>query len=398
MKKVLILSLLTLAAVSMSAQPKNHLREDGHHINRIQRAEQLARKTACEYRLDHYQSDDNFEFTYYSYDNRSRLIAIHDSVVGEYSVFDSISYNDRDQLVRISGWQLIYGTYKNVYYVDYTYDNNGNIASRTNYNYFSDEWNLGGVYNYTYNDQNQIVLSTLTMAGMMYQKVEYSYENNLLQEEIWYNFDGSGLSPDERLTYHYQNNQLVRMEDSIINNGVWVYNGVTRYEYDEFGNCTQDERCDYTGGVSNRNVYHYDYDMQLSNIVTPWTPEIIRPNYYNNVNPCVLENWYSVDAEHVLQYICDYIYTYGENTAGIASPEVLSLTISPNPAAEFVTIQGAEQLQSGNARLEVIDEQGRIVYTSKVVSQFSVRNFAHGCYIVRVIANGRLHTSKLMVE
>lgn len=398
MKKVFILSLLALVATALSAQPKNHVREDGHHINRVQRAEQLAHKAACHYRLDKYQSDDNFEFTFYSYDNQSRLIAIHDSVVGEYSVFDSIFYNDRDQLVRISGWQLLNGVFKNVYYVDYTYDNNGNIASRTNYNYFSDEWNLGGVYNYTYNDQNQILLTTLTMAGMQYQKIEYTYADNLLQSELWYNFDGYGLSPEERLIYYYQEGQLIRIEDSTINNGIWGYNGVTYYEYDDFGNCLQDERHDYTGAVSNRNVYHYDYDIQLSDVLVPWTPEIIRPITYHNVNPCVLENWYSLDADHVLRYICDYVYEYGANTAGISTPEVLCLTLSPNPAVDIVTIQGVEQFNGANARLEVIDQQGRVVYSSRSVSQINVSNFVPGCYIVRVIANGRLHISKLMVD
>jgi hypothetical protein len=122
---------------------------------------------------------------------------------GGFSVIDSLFYNEQGQMVRLAGWQLLDGSWKNVYYIDYTYDAAGNIASRTNYNDFDGVWQLGAVYAYSYNADNQIVLTTLTMSGVQYQNVEHSYVEGRLFEELWFAYTGSGPSPDEKLTYRY---------------------------------------------------------------------------------------------------------------------------------------------------------------------------------------------------
>lgn len=396
MKKALFLSIMALLATAAVAQPKNHVREDGHHINRV---ENLVAKTSQHYKLASFRTDDNYQFNDFYYDGQHRLIAVKDSVRNEYSVIDSVSYNDQNQLVRLDGWQLLNGAWKHVYYVEYTYDNQGNIASRTNYNNFGGEWNLGGIYTYEYNDAHQIVLSTLTMMNIVYQTIDYTYADGLLQEQVWSSYDGYGLTPSERSNFYYEDGRLIREEDSTSDNGRdWVFFGLRNYEYDSYGNCVLYSYVDYTGGETDRNEYSYNYDLPLADILMPWTPEQERPKTYNNVHACTVESWYTVDVDHRLQYVCDYLYNYTDINAAITEVRTLDLAISPNPAHGLVTIQGAEQFAGSNARLEVIDEQGRIIFVSRTVSQFDASNYAPGCYVVRVIANGQLHTTKLMVK
>ena len=165
---------------------------DGHRINRIQ---QWVAKNNYRYKLANFRTSDMYQFNDFYYNSLNQLVAVKDSVRDDYSVIDSLFYNEHGQMTRMSGWQLLQGRWQNVYRIDYTYDIFGNIASRTNYNNFDGDWQLGGVYQYTYNADNQIILSVLTMGGIQFQKVEYSYTDGRLSEELWYSYNGSGLSP-----------------------------------------------------------------------------------------------------------------------------------------------------------------------------------------------------------
>lgn len=399
MKKTVLLLTVCMLTLAAAAQPAGHVRKDGHHINRV---EKLAAKNGNPWKMSGYYTDDYYEFESYDYDNRSRLIAVSDSVVGEYFVIDSLFYNDRDQMVRLSGWQLLDGALKNVYYVEYTYDAAGNIASRTNYNMWEGEWCLGGVYNYTYNADNQIVLSTLDMGGMRYQKVEYTYDAGLLMQELWYSYDGVGLTPSDKINYTYDSDRhLLREDDSTSYDGYhWAYYGYRTYVYDEYGNCLIYEYVDNTGSPSERREYQYDYSMPLNQVLMPWTPEMERPYIYQNVHAYTTESWYAVDIDHVLQYVCDYIYLYDENTAGIADvrKNEMRMEVSPNPANDFVTIEGVGDTR---ACLSVYDAMGRKVMSaivSNINNTIDISKLSAGNYLFCLTSQKGVSTSKVIVK
>lgn len=397
MKNIVLSVLLSLCAFAAWAQPVNHFRRSGHHINFV---EQLAAKSNYHYRLSSFRTSDSYQFNYFSYNAQNQLVAIWDTVSNDYSVVDSLFYDQQGHMVRMSGWQLLQGRWENVYYIDYTYDQAGNIATRTNYNNFDGSWELGGVYQYTYNSDNQIVLSVLTMAGMQFQKVEYAYEAGLLKEELWYGYDGSGLSPNEKLIYTYNaDGKLIRIDDSTDDgSGVWQYYGRHNYAYDNAGNCVEHHYYDNTGMEAERNEYEFVEDRTLSETLMPWTPEMTRPETYTNVGVYDIEHWYSVDVDHVLHYVCDFIYYYDGSGNAIEEVGTPGLQLSPNPASATVAIDG---LSDSPAQAKLIDMTGRVVMTATVSgasNKINVESLPAGCYTLLVSQQGQLRTAKLMVE
>ena len=398
MRKIFIAFALLLCSLTAMAQPLSRYKQKEHRLNAI---EQMAAKNSYRYQLNEIYSDDRFSSCSFFYNERNQLVAVSEVEQGGFSVIDSLFYNEQGQMVRLAGWQLLDGSWKNVYYIDYTYDAAGNIASRTNYNDFDGVWQLGGVYAYSYNADNQIVLTTLTMSGVQYQKVEYSYEGGRLFEELWFSYNGSGLSPDEKLTYRYDaEGRTQEVADSLYEgSGSWQFNGRQTYVYDPQGNCTEFHRYDVSGQESERSEYLFDEQMTLDETLMPWSPEMSRPKTYSNTRVYTTERWYGLDTEHRLQHFCDYIYSYGNRTLAISEvAQYGNLTFCPNPAESRVSVDG---LTSEMARLQVIDLMGRVVLTGTVSSasnSFSVASLASGCYRVCVVQHGQLRTGSLIVK
>jgi len=386
------------AMMNAVAQQARISPKDGFRLNWV---EQQGVKTDYQYRMSGFTTTDNYEFCTYAYDGRGRLVAIHDSVPGDFSLIDSMFYDGQDHMTRLAGWQWLDNSWRNVYYIDYTYDAAGNIASRTNYNNFGGNWELGGVYDYTYNADNQILQTILTMGGVQFQKVEYTYADGLLMEELWYTYSygTSSLVPSEKVTYVYDNGRVVYRHDSISENGTnFTYLSRYEYSYDDYGNCDEYEYYDQTGQVAERSQYTFDYDMPLSEVQIPWNPEIRRPMTFDNEHAYDREAWYTVDVDHVLHYVCDYVYTYESATSSVETPCEVKLTASPNPANNYVNIQG---LEAGAAQVRVFDAMGRLVMDGTLAQgngRLDVSRLNAGCYVVKVFQHGRTDAFKLVVE
>lgn len=412
MKKIVLTIVACVAFWGVSAQTDAHraishpasvediaVANTRNSENRISTIERMAAKNNYTQKLVGYRTSDYYEFQHYSYDADHKLIAVKDSVRNEYSVIDSLAYNDQGQMIKLSGWQLMSNGWKNVYYIDYTYDAAGNIASRTNYNMFDGEWNLGGVYEYTYNQNNQITLTTLTMTGRVFQKIEYTYVDGLMTQELWYNFDGMGLSPSEKICSSYENGlKTLELDSTAASNGGWEYYGRRTYMYDEYGNCVEYHYYDQTRGEAERSIYSYDYDMPLSQTLMPWDPEMIRPVTYNNAHAYYSEAWYTVDVEHVLQYVCDYIYEYADINLGINDLTSENFSVYPNPASDVVVVEG---LPEAPVKLQVIDAMGRVAaeyQVSAADNHVNLSALSAGCYILRVASPNDVRTMKVVVE
>ena len=95
---------MCLAAVTLCAQPAGHFRQGDHHWDKVER---LMAKNGYTHRLASYRTSDNYQFCTFSYSGDGRLIAIRDTVRNEYSLIDSLLYNEDGQMVRMSGWQLL---------------------------------------------------------------------------------------------------------------------------------------------------------------------------------------------------------------------------------------------------------------------------------------------------
>lgn len=383
------------AAVILCAQPAVDFRQGDHHWDMVER---MAAKSDYTHRLASFRTSDNYQLCTFAYGGDGRLVAIRDSVRNEYSLIDSLSYNESGQMVRMSGWQLLDNGWENVYYIDYAYEN-GNLASRTNYNNFDGVWELGGVYRYSYDSEGRILLSELTMGGIVFQRVEYAYADGNLVCELWYGYDGSGLTPSEKIVTEWVDGRKAVEYDSVSEDGVhWQFNGRSEYQYDSDGNCIEYHHYDMAGSEVERSLYDINTELPLSRTYMPWTPETTRPKTFQNTYAYDREAWYTVDVDHVLQYVCDYIYQYEEASAGIGTAEEARLSVFPNPAYEFVTIGG---LNGKSAAVRILDVMGRTVMTSRVSTEsyvLDVRLLTQGCYVVQIATPDGVSSERLIIE
>ena len=396
MKKIFCICIVCWLGLCLYAQPAGHFRQGDHHWDRVER---LVAKNGYTHRLASYRTSDNYQLCTFSYNVDGRLIAIRDTVRNEYSLIDSLSYNESGQMVRMSGWQLLDNRWENVYYIDYTYDGDGNLASRTNYNNFDGVWELGGVYRYSYDPDGRILLSELTMGGIVFQRVEYTYYDGNLVCELWFGYDGSGLTPSEKIVTEWMGGRKATEYDSVSEDGVrWTFNGRSEYQYDGDGNCTEFHHYDMAGNEVERSLFDINVDLSLSRTYMPWTPETTRPKTFQNTHAYDREAWYTVDVDHVLRYVCDYLYQYEESYAGIGTAEKARLSVFPNPSHEFVTIDG---LNGRTATVRILDVMGRTVTTGQLspgMNTMDVRMLMPGCYLLQITTDDVFSTERLIID
>lgn len=406
MKKVLSFVLCCVVFASAFAQhafTKNEVikSELVKKLN-LRPAEKMAMSNSYNYAMSSYNTDDYYITCTYTYDAQHRLISVYEDVPSEYKLKDSIRYNEQNQLVRLDGYQFLYGQWKNVYYIEYTYNNQGLIASRSNYNNFDGVFELGGIYEYFYNPQGQLISTDLTMSDMLLQMVEYEYSNGLLTTETWSYADdpfssNSTFTANERMDYTYTNGKLSLITYNTFDGFEWGVYGTRNYTYDAAGNCTEMHAFDGNGNETERSLYTFDNRL-LSETLMPWTPEMTRPETFTNKNLYTLEEYWALDANFVLQYVCDYEYNYVDiDAVGLADVEQLPLTIAPNPTESLITLSG---LKEGVHQMEIIDMAGRVVMTDNVTNskQINLSSLQKGCYLVKVMNNNAVYTSKVIVK
>ncbi|MBR5253748.1 MAG: T9SS type A sorting domain-containing protein [Bacteroidales bacterium] len=407
MKKNLLALLgcvITITALGQQPlfQKHTNLRQDAKELN-FRPAEKMLTTGNYNYKLSSYNSDDNYINCNYSYDAQHRLISVYEIVPAEYELIDSVRYNEYNQMVRIDGYQLFGNTWKNVYYLEYTYNNQGLISSRSNYNNFDGVFEIGGTYEYFYNSNGQIISSELTMADVLYQVVEYEYENNLLATETWSYSNpfsqSDAFEPAERIEYTYNNEgNLALITYNTFDGYSWEVYGTRTYTYNEAGNCTEVHAYDADENETERSIFTFD-NRTLEETLMPWTPEMTRPYTYNNNNIYRLEEYWALDVNFTLQYVCDYEYNYIDINAevGLADVEKNPLNIFPNPTNNSITITGLEE---GTHKMEIIDMSGRVVKTENIKNSqlIDLSALQEGCYLVKVQTNKTLHTAKVIVK
>ena len=388
MKKTVIFLFCSMFALCANAQfLQSQTKNVGkHHYDKV---EAMASKSNPVYRMSGYQTDLNDEYCRYYYDNDNKLIAMLDSMPGDYWYYDSIRYNDLGQMIRIECWQWYQGALTFVNYVDYTYNEQGLKESRTNYNFIGGSWELGGIYTYTYNESGQIILSELMLGGKLFQTTEYSYRDGLLYEELWndYDYNYCALLPYEKLTYTYDDGLLSVVYDSIYDYDYgwsWSYNGRDEYNYDGNGNCVMFQSYNQYNQVVRKSVYTYN-DMLLSQTLVPRGEDIEmpRPALYANHNLYTREQFWTVDIDQVLRYMCDYLYSYDTIGVGIRDVEAAAmLVVYPNPTIGPCVVF----LPEGVRTVDLFDMSGRKVRQFSVASNQAVLDLSDllpGVYMLR---------------
>ena len=393
MKKSTLLLVLSLAMVSAFGQrPVRNLND-----NPFRPSLPTEKNRSFEQRMIGFQASDNMEYYSYTYNEHNQLIDIHSVVVGSYETHDSVRYNANGQLVRIDGYQYLNDIWKHVYYLEYTYNEQGQLASRANYNSVSD-WTLGGLYEYYYNPDGQIIQTDLTMGGRLFQSVEYSYIDGLLVEELWSNagFGTTSLTPSEKKEYAYTDGKLTESITYFYDNGFWDRDSREEFQYDADGNCTLHQTFNANDAVVDKSIFTFNNQL-LANTLMPITPETERPKTFTNVNTYLVEEWHTLDANNVLQYVCDYLYDY-DNNVSIREDVKQHIAAYPNPCHAQLTIQQ----EYTNAKAAVYDIFGKLVTMENLSDGNSTINLSackSGIYFIRIVVDGAVvETIKVVKE
>ena len=99
--------------------------------------------------------------------------------------------------------------------------------------------------------------------------------------------------------------------------------------------------------------------------------------------------------------IAEPVTTYSPST-GLANAVKISIIVSPNPATEFVAIQ-LGGLQNEDVQLELIDLQGKIIQSDKIVqgstiTYFDVRKLYDGFYFIKVTGKNFSKIEKIKIS
>lgn len=399
-----LLALVCLVAGSLNAQHTlrgSRTNDDPTHLHmgNVERqvlAASMA-KTNYDYKLDGYMSDDQYEVFRYSYAN-GRIISIYDLYVGNWEVKDSLFYDNQGHLSTYVCHQLLEEGWAKVFYLTYTYDNEGRMLTRRNYNRDYSDHNLyvlGGTYHFTYNAQGQVsrVVINLGTNELQYQATDYIYDNQgHLIREIWYlddSFNGTGsLLENEVMHYNYEGGRLVEMIDSVFDteNYEWVRYGSKTYVYDEQGNCLEEHGWTAGGREATRSEFELN-NYRVNQTLLPTNPEMTRPSFYENTYCYDVEQWYQMDDNNVFGHAWDYYYSYS-GISGIRGVEKMDLKVYPNPATNFIVLDGEEELpfflydQAGRLVLNGFTKDHRIDVSSLSKGGYTLVSNNKGAHIV----------------
>lgn len=321
---------------------------------------------------------------------------------------DSLRYNGLNQVAQLDIYQLIDNQWKYTSYIEYTYDENGNITSRSNYNNFGGPtFTLGGIYNFFYEDDRQtgwelwlgandlLEIGSLNYnpQGQLFNRIAQSFFGGSTPENSWkqeneYNADGS-LKASKQYSW---------------NGSSWIYTGGEWFEYDVYGNCIESER--RSGNlVMDRYFYTYNMDISQDNIILPIDPEkkIHGGNQIEMQHMLVKSSWFTLDEiTNELTYIWDYLYNYQIiPILGIPSHEMAAenIIIFPSPARDEVTVLNRNSTVNG---VKIFDINGRQVLNISNGNQREMKvNVSHlksGTYIMDVSTHRGSVFQKLIVQ
>ncbi len=355
--------------------------------------------------LSEIRSSDDLEYEKFTYNREMLLETTHTLFDDGMKLIDSLIYDEFNNIVKLDLFQFINNVWTYVSYIDYTYDENRNRISRSNYNnYGSGPFILGGIYNYYYDENNKLSNWELYMGG-----------TTLMQTgTLTYNDDGrvilelgqdvvSGVPEDSwKIDYQYNTDgSLKSTSQSFWDGSSWDVFATELFYYDEYRNCI---KWDHKNGnvVTDRKEYEYNMEYTADQIYIPINPEEETSDLVARNNMVTIQHWYTENDAGNLAYICDYLYKYDTiyNTATTTHPlDAVNIRVYPNPASELITIVGNNTIIN---KIDVVDNTGKIVLNSsnlnKQEAKLDISSLKTGIYYLRLATSKGVVTERLMVK
>ena len=272
---------------------------------------------------------------------------------------DSVFYDNRGNITKISTWMKNEGGWDFVSYVEYAYDNKNQKVSRENYSDFGFGFELNSTYMYNYDEEGKMIYWVLNAFDMEYQNAVLEYNDaGLIETEMiqLYNFETSKLEYSYLTEYEYDDdNNLIRCDYSEYSSDAWSLRETEIYEFDENGDCVLYEKMNPDSTVVLKKVYVYDTSISSEEIFYYPDPENDFPiipkskhmllsidcNELGKTYVLTYEDGSFVGAPPVFAY--DVLATINLENAGIITGagtynhgDEVTLTATPNEGYKFL--------------------------------------------------------------
>ena len=392
MKKLLLIVVALCCMISVSAQEQKHqlsLKEKVKKVEQINRQNQ-----AFTQKLDSIVNDDNTKIIF-TYDHLYRRIGMKMVYgYGMVMIDQQYFYDAQGHLSYITS-DGPFPTEK----IEYSYNSQGLVSEAIEYELDGDDWALDYKTNYEYDSHGNMLTAVEKEyeAGewINFMKMEYSYSAGKLTkilESTWDSDDGfwSEYCMDE---YSYNGagycNQLLESYYY----GYWDEREKTIYEYDNDYNCVKETtyRLFGTPDWELESVIEYTYDPTVPGSSIAGYDDIFE-NMTIEVKSKLLkvEESYYDDGELDEHVISILYYSKG---AQVPELPLETLTIGPNPATTFLSIQAKDLRQ-----VEIFSMDGKMVMRlENGFESVKVSEMAAGTYLLKAtMKDGNVITQKFM--
>lgn len=340
-----------------------------------------------------------YDYVYGSTNGTDMLCVNKHDFITPMEYIDSLKYDENGRIITLGTWQQLDGNWVYTCRCDYTYNENGLRATRKNYNSWDGgvTFDLGGIFNYFYDEEGRMTEWTLDFAGVEYQKGIISYNDKGQKEAeviMEYNFATYYQEETYLTEYEYDanGNMVKSIEFMADETGTWVPQMIRINEFDEFNNCTLNETRTSGGTVQEKYVYKYDVNYLAENIYHYENPEQDFPVLPQMNNLLKSFEFHAANDNGELVHVTDYLLNY-EVIADAVNEMAFNSNIYPNPAQDFVMIESSEV-----DYVEVLDVYGRVMFATEMSEMLEVdmSEYTSGIYFVRLHANEATSVQKIM--
>ena len=353
------------------------------------------------YRISSFYAEDGWQTWDYNYSDATgtRLLTINEiELMTPLELVDSLFYDEKGNIVKLSTWQKVEGEFIRSCYIVYEYNEQNLRATRKNYNNFG-TWELGGIYTYNYDENGNLTNWSLAFDGLdEYQKGVIEYNESGLKES-------ETIQQYSKETYYLENSFLIeckydengnmtREDEFYWAEGEWIPQLVRNNEYDEYNNCIMEEVATAGGRVQERTIYTYDPSISIDDVYHYVNPESDYPVLPQMKSMVKSYEYYAENDNGELVYVTDFIFDYEVYDADAVEEVAFSTSIYPNPAQDFVMIESEANY------VEVVDVYGRVVFATEMTDMLKVdmSDFATGIYFVKLHNNGATSVQKIMKD
>lgn len=344
----------------------------------------------------------------YRYNDLEKLDSVWFNDPEGFHHYDLWEYDEQGRQIRTTGHDLLdplYGKYSWTSYVDYQYDDKGDMVMRENFNNFGDGFMQGGELTYLYDNQHRLT-------EVVYKMNRYGTEEKNPFQHDYYTYDDLGhltskyiercdpfepsdMWPSYRIEYIYDETTGLLLSQTVINMEDQIGEAVsekTEYEYDAAGNVLQ--AAYYSVNSIGQYVkqatdeYVYDLNTSASNLIFPVDLEHQDFVHESAKNMITQKKYWGINMmSEEFELLATFNYTYSKAAYGSG---VSASTIKGNGNnLKLAACDGCMLTLTGdninNHMARIYDMNGKMVLQEMVNhSQVNVISLSRGLYIVKV--------------